>query len=180
MIIKTFYLKSMICNSCIKTITYELNKKNIQIAKIRLGETTIIFDESNTSDKEIELIFENLGFEVIKESNQILIEQIKVAVIELVHKANNMNSIIRNSDYLVEKLGYSYQYLSSVFSKNESKTLEQFIILHRIEKVKELISYKELSLSEISYTMGYRSVQYLSCQFKTITGVSIRDIKRII
>lgn len=178
MVIKTFYIKSMVCDSCIKTIRNLFKIHQIEIQKITLGEVSVIFDLELHTESQIEDILTFNGFNVIKNNEEILVEQIKIAIIELIHKSNNMNSIIRNSDYLVEKLGYSYQYLSNVFSKNENKTLEQFIILHRVEKVKELISYKDLTLSEIAFEMGYSSVQYLSTQFKNITGLSVNQLKK--
>ncbi len=89
-----------------------------------------------------------------------------------------MNSLIRNSDYLVERLGLSYSYLSTLFPKFEHITLEKFIILHKIEKVKELIEYEEFTLSEISLQLGYSSVQYLSNQFRQVTGISVSDYKK--
>lgn len=168
----------MVCNSCIKTIRRLLEEHQIEIQKIILGEVTIVLNNNQITEKQIEEMLNGSGFAVLKSKDDILIEQIKIAIIELIHKSNNMNSIIRNSDYLVEKLGYSYQYLSSVFSKNESRTLEQFIILHRIEKVKEMLSYKDLSLSEIAFAMGYSSVQYLSTQLKNITGLSVNQLKK--
>ena len=177
MTIKTFYLKSMVCNSCIKTVRKLLEDYQIEIQKINLGEVTVILFNNQIAEHQIEETFIENGFEILKNKDDILIEQIKIAIIELVHKSNYMNSIIRNSDYLVEKLGYSYQYLSAVFSKKENRTLENFIILHRIEKVKEMLSYKDLSLSEIAFEMGYSSVQYLSSQFKKITGVSVNEYK---
>jgi AraC-like DNA-binding protein len=177
MTIKTFYLKSMVCNSCIKTVRKLLEDYQIEIQKINLGEVTVILFNNQITEHQIEETFIENGFEILKNKDDILIEQIKIAIIELVHKSNYMNSIIRNSDYLVEKLGYSYQYLSAVFSKKENRTLENFIILHRIEKVKEMLSYKDLSLSEIAFEMGYSSVQYLSSQFKKITGISVNEYK---
>jgi len=177
MTIKTFYLKSMVCNSCIKTVRKLLEDYQIEIQKINLGEVTVILFNNQITEHQIEETFIENGFDILKNKDDILIEQIKIAIIELVHKSNYMNSIIRNSDYLVEKLGYSYQYLSAVFSKKENRTLENFIILHRIEKVKEMLSYKDLSLSEIAFEMGYSSVQYLSSQFKKITGISVNEYK---
>lgn len=168
----------MVCDSCIKTIRYLFNFHQIKIQKIIPGEVTVLFDLELHTEIQIEEILSINGFNVIKNNEEILVEQIKIAIIELIHKSNNMNSIIRNSDYLVEKLGYSYQYLSNIFSKKENRTLEQFIILHRVEKVKELISYKELTLSEIAFEMGYSSVQYLSTQFKNITGLSVNQLKK--
>jgi YesN/AraC family two-component response regulator len=167
----------MVCNSCIKTVRKLLEDYQIEIQKINLGEVTVILFNNQITEHQIEETFIENGFDILKNKDDILIEQIKIAIIELVHKSNYMNSIIRNSDYLVEKLGYSYQYLSAVFSKKENRTLENFIILHRIEKVKEMLSYKDLSLSEIAFEMGYSSVQYLSSQFKKITGVSVNEYK---
>ena len=175
---RTINLKNMVCNCCIKIIQLELENVGVKVEKALLGEITILYDIKAITYREIEeIIFKN-GFEVITDKDKILAEQIKIAVIELIHYAGNKSSIIRNSDYLVEKLGYSYQYLTSVFTSIENTTLEKFIILHKIEKVKELLEYGELSLSEIAYQMEYSSVQYLSTQFKNITGVSVTDYKK--
>ncbi len=175
---KTLYVKYMVCKCCIRILRQELEQHGIRVYRIVLGEIDINFDSSKISELEIEKIIYDNGFELVANKDKILVEQIKTAVIELVHIANNMNSIIRNSDYLVEKLGYSYQHLSAIFSKYESNTLEKFIILHKIEKVKEMIEYGDLTLSEIAFTMGYSSVQYLSTQFKNITGISVTDYKK--
>lgn len=175
---RTIHLKNMVCNCCIRIIKQELENAGVEVEKAVLGEISIKYDHNKFRFTDIEeLIFRN-GFEVITDKDKILSEQIKIAIVELIQYAGNKNSIIRNSDYLVEKLGYSYQYLSTVFSNVENTTLEKFIILHKIEKVKELLEYGELSLSEIAYQMEYSSVQYLSTQFKNITGVSVSDYKR--
>jgi len=175
---RTINLKNMVCNCCIRIIQLELENVGVKVERALLGEITIAYDTKAIKYSEIEeIIFKN-GFEVICDKDKILAEQIKIAIIELIHYAGNKSSIIRNSDYLVEKLGYSYQYLTSVFTSIENTTLEKFIILHKIEKVKELIEYGELSLSEIAYQMEYSSVQYLSTQFKNITGVSVTDYKK--
>jgi AraC family transcriptional regulator len=175
---KTLYIKYMVCKCCIRIIKQELEQHDIIVNRIILGEVEITFDNEKINDELIEKIINDNGFELVVNKEKILVEQIKTAVVELVHFANNMNSIIRNSDYLVEKLGYSYQHLSTIFSRYESNTLEKFIILHKIEKVKEMIEYGELTLSEIAFTMGYSSVQYLSTQFKNITGISVSDYKK--
>ena len=175
---KTLYVKYMVCRCCIRILRQELEQQGIHIHRILLGEIDISFDNAKITESQIEKIINDNGFELVTNKDKILVEQIKTAVIELVHFANNMNSIIRNSDYLVEKLGYSYQHLSSVFSKYEENTLEKFVILHKIEKVKEMIEYGDLTLSEIAFTMGYSSVQYLSTQFKNITGISVTDYKK--
>jgi AraC-like DNA-binding protein len=175
---KTLYVKYMVCKCCIRILRQELEQHGIQIHRIVLGEIDIKYESLKITDFQIEKIINDNGFEMVTNKDKILVEQIKIAVIELVHFANNMNSIIRNSDYLVEKLGYSYQHLSAIFSKYESYTLEKFVIFHKIEKVKEMIEYGDLTLSEIAFTMGYSSVQYLSTQFKNITGISVSDYKK--
>lgn len=141
-----------------------------------MGTITLTINPKITSWKKIEGILVKFGFEVIREKEKILVEQIKQSIIELVHHST-YNAMVRNSDYLVERFNMSYPYLSGLFSKHEKITLEKYIILHKIEKVKELIGYGDLSLSEIAYMMGYSSVQYLSTQFKAITGVSVTDYK---
>ena len=107
-------------------------------------------------------------------------EQIKTSVIQFIFYGNNANSLIRNSDFLSEKLGHHYTHLSKVFSEKTGKTLEKYIILIKIERIKELISYDEMTLSEVAYQMGYSSVQYLSNQFKQITGYSVSEYKNLI
>ncbi len=166
----------MVCNCCIYVLRNELNLNGVQIVDIRLGKVTLTINPKKISWKKIESILEQFGFEVIRDKEKILVEQIKQAIIELIHHST-YNAMVRNSDYLVEKFDMSYPYLSTLFSKHGQTTLEKFIILHKIEKVKELIGYGDLSLSEIAYMMGYSSVQYLSTQFKTITGISVTDYK---
>lgn len=150
----------------------------VDIENIRLGEVSLSYDESKISEEEIIKTLSTNGFPVITGKEQQLVESIKIAVIELIHLSGNKSSLIRNSDYLVDKTGFSYQYLSSVFSKEEDITLEKFIILHKIEKVKELLEEDEYTLSEISYQLDYSSVQYLSAQFKSVTGLTVTQYKK--
>lgn len=176
---ETFFLKNMTTRCCIKVLQLELGKAGLHINDIQLGQVTVEYNPDHWNTVALTELFTRLGFPVIKNRELVLVEQIKTAVIELIHQAGNINSIIRNSDYLVEKLGYSYPYLSGIFSKHEKTTLEKYIILQKIEKVKELIDYGELTLSEIAYQMGYSSVNYLSSQFKSITGYSVTDYKHL-
>jgi AraC-like DNA-binding protein len=148
----------------------------VEIHDIRLGEISLSYHPAKYPWKKIEKLLNDFGFEIIVEKEKLLIEQIKQAVIDLVHNTT-YNAMVRNSDYLVERFGISYPYISSLFSKHENTTLEKFTIMNKIEKVKELIEYGELTLSEIAYMMGYSSVQYLSTQFKSVTGVSVTDYK---
>jgi AraC family transcriptional regulator len=174
----TIRIRNMVCNCCIRVIREDLEKAGVQVIKIKMGEAEIRFDPAYIPFSRIEEILAADGFEILTDKEKILVEQIKLAVIELIHYYNNANSLIRNSDYLIEKLGYSYQHLSSVFSRHEKTTLEKFIIQHKVEKVKELLEDGNLSLSEIAFQMGYSSVQYLSTQFKNVTKHSVSDYKK--
>ncbi|MEI7492737.1 MAG: helix-turn-helix domain-containing protein [Bacteroidota bacterium] len=173
---KTIHVKNMVCNCCIRLLKKELDIDGITIQSIKLGTIELSHDPSKISLKIIHGMLEDFGFEIIADKEKILVEQIRQAMIELIHNST-YNAMVRNSDYLVERFNMSYPYISSLFSKHMNITLEKFTILHKIEKVKELIEYGELTLSEIAYMMGYSSVQYLSTQFKSVTGVSVTDYK---
>jgi len=174
---KTYFLKNMICHCCNELLRLKLEENLIMVSEMKLGELTIILKNHEDAQK-CEKIIGELGFEIIVGRDKVLVEQIKLAVIELIHHLNNVNSIIRKSDYLVEKLGMSYQQLSKTFSQYESVTLERYIILQKIEKIKELIDSGEYSFSEVAYMMDYSSVQHLSAQFKNITGLTPSEYKK--
>ena len=142
-----------------------------------LGRAVISYDADHISMEQIRAILVDLGTDLIETREDRLVEEIKLAVVELVHHMNNVDSIVRKSDYLVEKTGLSFAYLSRIFSSHEQITLEKFIILNKIERIKELIDQEELTLSEIAYMMDYSSVQYLSNQFKHMTGMTVSEYK---
>jgi len=173
---KSLFIKGMLCDCCKGLLELLFEKEQIDYLKIELGR--IVFP-ADADLKKIEELINKSGLRVIEDKNLKLVEQIKVAVIELIHYANNSNSIIRNSDYLVGKIGISYPQLSRVFSEYESITLEKFIIHHKIQRIKILLQEEEFSLSEIAYQMGYSSVQYLSNQFKKMTGMTVSEWKAI-
>jgi len=155
-----------------------MDNNRIKITKLQYGLLEVDLDD-NISVNEFNKILSDNGIEIIDDKEKILIEQIKIAVIELIHELNNVNSIIRKSDYLVERLGMPYQKISKIFSANEPITLERFIILNKIEKIKQMIIADEYSLFEISYLMDYNSVHYLSSQFKKETGMTISEFKKL-
>lgn len=173
---KTLQVKNMTCSCCVHLLRKEFSTEGIIIHEIKLGTIDLSIDSSIITWEKIGQIMAAYGFEVVEGKEKILVEKIKQALIDLVHHST-YNAMVRNSDYLVERFGMSYTYISSLFSKHEHTTLEKFTIAHKIEKVKELIEYNELSLSEIAYMMGYSSVQYLSTQFKAVTGMSVTDYK---
>lgn len=168
----------MMCSCCIRFVKENLEKIGIDVLEIRLGEATVRYDSEKISSEQINEALLELGMGLIRTKDEILIEQIKQTVNELVHEMNNVDSIVRKSEYLVEKLGKSYQTLSKVFSKIEPITLEKYIILQKIERVKELAMEDQISLSEIAWMMDYSSPHHLSNQFKLITGVSLSDYKK--
>ena len=179
MLIKeTIHIKNMLCSCCVRLIELEFEKAGIKTNVVRAGFAQIEFDSDKHNLNTIENILVRNGMALIKTREQKIVEQIKLAVIELIHHSNNVNSILRKSEYLVEKLGMSYQQLSKLFSKHEAITLEKYIIRNKIERIKELIDTDEYSLSEIAYMMDYSSVQYLSNQFKKETGMSVSEYKK--
>ncbi|HEY4799450.1 MAG TPA: helix-turn-helix transcriptional regulator [Bacteroidia bacterium] len=168
----------MVGNSCIRIVKEELSRTGfIQVHHVELGKAEINFDAQLINLDGINTILKRSGFALIDDKGSQLIEQIKTSVIQLIFYGNNANSLIRNSDFLSERLGHPYAHLSKIFSDKTGTTLEKYIILIKIERIKELISYEEMTLSEISYMMGYSSVQYLSNQFKQITGYSVSEYK---
>lgn len=177
MVHKKLIIKNMSCHCCLKLVTRILSEAGVEVVQARLGEAEISFDQHKIDLPQIARLLEADGFEIVNDKEKQLVEQIKNAVINLVHYST-YNAMVRNSDYLVERFGLSYQYISTIFSKQEHITLEKFIIHQKIERVKELIQYNELTLSEIAYMMGYSSVQYLSTQFKAITGISVSEYKK--
>ena len=179
MITKKIHIKNMLSNCCLRIVREDFEKNNIKIAKLRLAYAEISFNELEMNLQKIDAILSKSGMGVIINREQRIVEETKLAVIDLIHHMNNVDSIVRKSEYLVEKLGKSYQQLSKLFSKYEDTTLEKFTIKNKIMRIKELIMSDEYSLSEIAFMMDYSSVQYLSNQFKKETGITVSEFKKI-
>lgn len=174
---ETIYIKNMMCHCCLRVIREELEKAGFVVNEIGIGMATITFPEEELTLEDARKVLNGLGTDLIESRELRLVEEIKQAVIELIHQMNNVDSMVRKSEYLVEKTGLSYAYLSRIFSSHENITLERFIILNKIERIKELIDQGEFTLSEIAFMMDYSSVQYLSSQFKHITGITVSEYK---
>ena len=174
----TLFIKNMVCNRCIMMVQNELDKLDLNVKNIRLGEVTfdkeLIVEEKRKLDEALTL----LGFQVIDDKKSLIIEKIKNIIIDLVHHQNN-DAKINLSDVLSSQLHHDYNYLSNLFSDIEGTTIEKYFIAQKIEKVKELLVYDELSLSEIAFRLNYSSVAYLSNQFKKITGLTPSHFKQI-
>jgi len=179
MIRKEFAVKNMLSQSAVRLLQlyFEVNPV-IKLLHVSLGKIIIEYNPNEISLFEINEHFKTNGFELINDKNLEIVEKTKAAAIELICLANNVNSLVRNSDYISEKLQLPYAKISKTFNQVTGITLEKYIILVKIERVKELIVQNELSLSEISYIMGYSSVQYLSNQFKSVCGATVGEFKK--
>lgn len=149
----------------------ELQKLSLKYSTVDLGEVEVLSPISNTQREQLRAALLVSGLELMEDKKAILIERIKGVIIEMIHYSDEM-PLINNSDYISEKLGHDYTYLSNIFSETTGITIEHYIINHKIEKVKELLLYNELNLTEISYKLNYSSVSHLSNQFKKVTGLT--------
>lgn len=172
------YIKNMVCNRCRMVVRNELEQRGLEPLTVELGEAELKNELSDAGKKELGEALHQLGFELIDDKKSRLIERIKTIIIELVHQKNSeMNTNL--SELLAEQLHHDYHYLSNLFSEVEGTTIEKFFIAQKIERVKELLVYDELSLSEIAYQLNYSSVAYLSSQFKKVTGLTPSYFKNI-
>ena len=174
----TLYIKNMVCDRCKLVVKQELEKLGLIPDQVSLGEVRLQGDISDEVQKQLDQSLSKLGFERIDDRKARLIEYIQKTVIELIHYGDPGSRKFNWSDILSERVHYEYNYLSNLFSSVEGITLEQYIIRQRIEKVKELLFYDELTLSQIAHKMGYSSVAHLSGQFKKITGLTPSALKR--
>jgi AraC-like DNA-binding protein len=150
----------------------ELEKAGLHPLTVELGEIEIEEKPTPGVMQQLKSSLGNLGFEIIDNRKSRMIEQIKNAIVSLVHYNNNENTSVNLSEYISQKLNYDYNYLSKLFSEVEGITIEKYFITQKIEKVKELLKYDELTLSQIADRLGYSSVAYLSNQFKNQTGLT--------
>jgi AraC-like DNA-binding protein len=149
----------------------ELEKLGLSYGAIDLGEIEVKDDITAQQREELKANLLQSGLELMDDKKAILIEKIKNVIIEMVHHDDELPKT-KNSEYLSNKLQYDYTYLANLFSETTGTTIEHFIIIHKIERVKELMIYDELNLTQISYKLGYSSVAHLSNQFKKITGLT--------
>jgi AraC family transcriptional regulator len=173
------YIKNMVCNRCILVVKQELEKQGLHPEKVSLGEVTIKEDNlTETQRNNLDSALTGLGFERIDDRKARLIESIKNKVIQTIHHDGKADLKFNWSTVLSEELHYDYNYMSNLFSSVEGITLEQYIIRQKIERVKELLFYDELNLSEIAARLGYSSVAHLSSQFKKVTGFTPSELKK--
>lgn len=156
----------------------ELEQLGLHPLSVELGEVELNRELTETEKLGVSTRFVELGFELIDDKKSRIIERVKTLVVELVHHSEeNLN--VNFSDYLTQHIPLEYNYLSNLFSEIEGTTIEKFYIAQKIERVKELLVYDELSLSEIAHRMGYSSVAYLSAQFKKVVGLTPSHFKNV-
>lgn len=172
------YIKNMVCDRCKMAVNDVFGKLGLQTKTIALGEVELAEKElSNEKYQHVKQALENLGFELLEDKRKMLVTQIKGAVVDLVHYTKESLKV-NLSDFLASKLNTDYSTLSSVFSTEEKNTIEHYYIQQKIERVKELLSYGELTLSEIAFQLNYSSVAHLSAQFKKETGITPSGFKQ--
>ena len=174
------YIKNMVCDRGIKVVREEFGNINVGLKHIELGEVDTESELNEAKISEVKQMLQTNGFELLDDKRATLVENIRTLIIEEVqylkgHKPASLNF----SDYISQKTGYEYSYLSNLFSSETGQTIEQYIIAHKIERVKELLVYDELNLTEIAYLMHYSSVAHLSTQFKKVTGLTPSHFKKL-
>jgi AraC-like DNA-binding protein len=172
------YIKNMVCIRCKMIVKDELSKLRLHYTRVELGEAEIMENVTVEQHDQMKVALQKWGLELMDDKKSMLIEKIKSIIIELIHYSDEQ---LRNnfSNYLSEKLNYDYTYLSNLFSEVEGTTIEHFMITHKIERVKELLVYDELNLTEIAWKLHYSSVAHLSNQFKKITGLTPTHFKQL-
>ncbi len=170
------HIKNMVCDRCIRVVREELVALGVVVRDIALGEVAIEPVDAAMLHSIREVLLRD-GFELLDDRRSRIVEKIKTAIVELVYGDAERIASVTLSDYIAGEVGMDYHYLSSLFSSHEGITLEKFIIQQKIERVKELLTYGELTLSEIAYALGYSSVAHLSSQFKKVAGVSATEYK---
>lgn len=174
----TFYIKNMVCDRCVMAVSETLQQLSLQPVSVELGKAVVKGDVTAEQRNTLQERLRQIGFELLDDRRQQIIAQIKAAVIRLVHYRQG-NRQVTLSEYLGKELHQDYSALSKLFSEYSSKTIERFYIEQRIERVKELLTYDEQTLSQIALEMNYSSVAYLSSQFKSVTGMTPSQFKQL-
>lgn len=165
------YIKYMVSHRCRIMVKQELKKLGIRYVVVDLGEVEIMGDITVQQREQLNINLLKSGLELLEDKRSILVEKIKNVIIEMIHYSDVLPKV-NYSEFISEKLGYDYTYLANVFSEVKGITIQQFIIINKIELVKELLLYNDYTVTEIAYRLHYSSVAHLSNQFKKITGLT--------
>jgi AraC-like DNA-binding protein len=172
------YIKYMVSQRCKMMVKDELKKLDLRYVVVDLGLVEILEDINDQQREQLKTNLKKSGLELLDNKKSILIEKIKNVITEMIHHSDDV-PVLNYSEFISKKLEYDYTYLSNIFSEVKGITIQQFIIINKIERVKELLLYDELNLTEISYKLHYSSVAHLSNQFKKVTGLSPTFFKQL-
>ncbi len=172
------YIKNMVCTRCKMVVKSEFEKIGLHPLSVELGEVELAVDIDAYTVERINSALQPYGFVLIDDKKSRIIEKVKTLIVALVQELNSELKV-NLSDYISQHIYYEYNYISNLFSEVEGSTIEKYFIAQKIEKVKELMMYEELSLSEIAFRLNYSSVAHLSSQFKKVTGFAPSHIKHI-
>ena len=169
------HIKNMVCNRCISTVLQEFNMLKFDVKTIELGQVEFVEVNDSIMLAKLEVALKQHGFEVIREESTALIEAIKIALVKKIE----LNISDTLTHFLPRQFDKSYSVLSKIFSKTEGITIEKYEIQLKIEKVKELIQHQEYNFSEIAFSLNYNNSSHLAKQFKSITGISMTEYKKL-
>lgn len=173
------FVKNMVCARCERTVGRLLAAAGLRVKDLRLGEVDIEGEPAPEQWEAIRRALYEEGFELLEDRTSRLIEQIKTIVINEIHHETQKPEMMNFSEFLKNRTGYDYSHLSKLFSSTQGMTIEKYIIMQKIERVKEHLIYDELTLSEIAWRQGYSSSQHLSSQFRQVTGMTPTQFKSI-
>jgi AraC-like DNA-binding protein len=168
----------MVSERCKMAVKRELKELGLHFIVVDLGEVDVLEDISTDQREQLKTALQSSGLELMDDKRAMLIEKIKNVIVEMVHHSDEIIKV-NFSDYLGQKLNYDYTYMANLFSEVQGTTIEQFVISHKIERIKELIIYGELNITEIAWKMNYSSVAHLSNQFKKMTGLSPSHFRQL-
>lgn len=173
------HIKNMVCDRCKKVVRDEMEKLGISLNRVELGEVETEKELDGDKLRAVKQMLESNGFALLDDKKDALVEHIRTLIIEEVQYLKGQKPTQMNfSDYLSQRTGYEYSYISNMFSTETGQPIEQYIIAQKIEKIKEWLSYNELSLSEMAWRLSYSSAAHLSNQFKKVTGITPGDFKK--
>ena len=175
----TLYIKNMVCRRCLNTVRRIFEHAGVDIENVQLGEVLVKDTPNDIQKNKIAADLHEEGFELLDDKTSRLVSQIKSLIIEEIHLGKEKKPEAMNfSTFISKSLGHEYSYLSKLFSTVAGVTIEKYIIAQKIERAKELLSYEEMSVSEIAWQLGYSSSQHLSSQFRNVTGISPLEFRR--
>ncbi len=177
--VRIYWIKNMVCRRCLKVIKQELEEINMEIISLELGKLTVraIKNIDKEIDSKIMEVLHSNGFEIARSEEEMLVEEVKITLIELIKELPMHIIKEKTSEHLASTLHREYKFLSKLFSKNEHTTIEKYFIKLKIERVKELLQLQQYTFSDIAYMLDYSSVNHLSRQFKNITRTRMTDYK---